>query len=103
MRRHLRLLTLVATSGSLFFGSSFLRTAQLQEESNPKRRLTQNQSKPRDEGQPSPDVIGYWQALKQRSDQAEAVSWNKRSGTPRSIFGKLHAPIPGASEMAARS
>jgi Zn-dependent metalloprotease len=103
MRRYLRLLTVITTSASLFFGSSFLRTAQLQEESNPKRQLRQNQSKSRDEGQPSPDVIGYWQALKQRSEEAEAVSWNKRSGTPKSIFGKLQAPIPGASEMAARS
>jgi Zn-dependent metalloprotease len=31
------------------------------------------------------------------------VSWNKRSGTPQSIFGKLSGPIAGASEISARS
>src|SRR5262249_25120656 len=65
-------------------------------------REAQNAQQRQAEGQPAPEVISYWQALAARSANPLAVSWNKRTGTPESIFGKLSHPMGDASEMTAR-
>jgi Zn-dependent metalloprotease len=92
---------LIVLTASLVLGSSFGVPAKFQDAS-PKSRSGQK-PQPQDAGKPSPDVIGYWQALANRSKEPLAVSWNKRTGTPQSIIGKVQAPISGASEMSARS
>jgi Zn-dependent metalloprotease len=68
----------------------------------PKIRTAQKFAK-QQEGKPSPDVIGYWQALAARSKGPLAVSWSERNGTPQSIIGKVSAPVSGASEGSARA
>lgn len=104
MIKNLRPLILIAITFSLVIATSIAPSAQIQtDDSATKRGKSQTPKRQQDEGQPSIEVYGYWQALQSRSEEAVAVSWNKRSGTPQSIFGKLRAPLPGASEMAARS
>jgi len=83
---------------SLLIGTSF---AQLQDKPSNKRRDAQNKQRKQDEGTPATELLGHWQALASRSKELVAVSWNKRSGTPKSIFGKI--PAGSASETSARS
>ena len=101
--KHLTLLLFLAISASLMIGSGFAIPAQLQNDVPTKRRNPQSRPRPQEEGQPSPDVIGYWQSLAARSKGPLAVSWNKRSGTPQSIFGRVPSQMNGASEVSARS
>ena len=88
-------------SASTIFQFGFLTSAKIQDISSKSSRQHTQQDK--EQSQPSPDVLGYWQALQSRSTEAQVVGWNKRSGTPRSIFGNLSSPIPGGSEMSARA
>ena len=102
--KHLKPILLITMTASLIVGSSGAIPAPLQADAPTKGGTTRKtQQRPPEEGKPSPDVIGYWQALAARSKEPLAISWNQRTGTPQSIMGKLSAPISGASEMAARS
>ena len=56
-----------------------------------------------EEGQPAPEVLGHWQALTVRNAEAISATWNKRSGTPQSIVGKISRPAKGGTEAGARS
>ena len=102
MIRHSRPILLIAISASLIVGSTFAIQAQFQDDAPGKIRAAQNAQRQPTEGEPAPEVIGYWQALTARSAGPLAVSWNKRTGTPESIFGKLSRPMGDASEMTAR-
>jgi len=55
------------------------------------------------EGQPAPEVLGYWTTLAARSTGPLAVSWNVREGTPAAIFGKISAPPNDGTEKSPRS
>jgi len=99
--KHIRVLLFLTISLSLL-GSVWSLTAQLPSDTNSKRAASRR-FKPQEPGKPSPDVLGYWQALQSRSENAVAVKWNKRSGTPSSIFGKLLSPVKGSTEASARS
>lgn len=102
MTKHLVPVLVIIMGASLILGSSFAVPAQFQDKEP--TGLTTQKGRPRhQEGKPSPDVIGYWQALAARSKGPLAVSWNERTGTPQSIIGKLSAPVSGTSEMSARS
>jgi Zn-dependent metalloprotease len=87
----------------LILGSGLFPSAQLRADSIKQKNNNQAQNRQQKEGQPSPDVIGYWQALQARSDKAEALGWNSRSGTPRSIIGKMHSILKESSEASARA
>ena len=100
MKAHLTKILILILGVCLFIGSGF---AQIQENSSTKRRSARTNQRQQAEGTPAPEVVGHWQALAARSKEPLAVSWNKRSGTPQSIFGKLSGPIAGASEISARS
>jgi len=100
--KHLKPILLIVITASFVFGSNFVVPVQVQDNSTPKRQ-TQNSPRKQEEGHPAPDVIGYWQALVARSKEHLAVSWNKRSGTPQSIVGKVSDQTNTPSEIAARS
>jgi Zn-dependent metalloprotease len=102
MTKHLVPVLIIIMGASLILGSSLITPAQFQDK-GPAGFQTQKARPRHQEGKPSPDVIGYWQALAARSKGPLAVSWNERTGTPQSIIGKLSAPVSGASEMSARS
>ena len=55
------------------------------------------------DGQPAPDVIGHWHVFAARSSTQPAVTWNRQTGTPSSIFGKLSSPAVYVSETSARN
>jgi len=97
-----RLTLRIAVIASLIVGTSFVIHAQFQDDPPGKIRAAKNTQQRHAEGQPAPEVIGYWQALTARSAKPLAVSWNKRSGTPESIFGKLSQPMGEGSELTAR-
>src|SRR5262245_18591451 len=99
--KHLSLLLFLTISFSLL-GSAWPLSAQLPSGTGAKRGAARR-FRPQEQGKPSPDVLGYWQALQSRSEKAVAVKWNKRSGAPASIFGKLQAPVKGSTEASARS
>src|SRR5262245_63822828 len=92
----------IAVIASLIVGSSFAIHAQFQDDAPGKMRAAQNTKQRQAEGRPAPEVTGYWQALAARSVGPLAVSWNRRTGTPESIHGKLSGPMGDASEMTAR-
>jgi Zn-dependent metalloprotease len=96
-----RSVLVLVLSASTMFQFGFSTSAKVQDISPKRGRQHQQQDK--QQSQPSPDVLGYWQALQARSKEAHVVGWNKRSGTPSSIFGSLTTPLPGASEMSARA
>lgn len=103
LRRHLRAIALSGFSVCLIFVSTFTSTSQTPDGTS---RKVWNNQKPRpqpEEGQASPDVIPYWNQLSTQSKGSLAVTWNKRTGTPRSIFGNLGKAPNGASETSARS
>jgi Zn-dependent metalloprotease len=102
MTKYLMAILVIITSLTLIVGSSFPPQTQVQDKASTSR-TTQKTQKRQEEGKPSPDVIGYWQALAARSQSPLAVSWNEGTGTPQSIMGKLQAPVHGASEASARS
>ena len=56
-----------------------------------------------EEGQPAPEVFRHWQALSAKNAEPISATWNKRSGTPQSIFGSISRPSKGATEAGARS
>src|SRR4030095_2531253 len=87
---------------SLVFGSGAAIPQRVQDEPTPKRQA-QGAVRKQEEGRPAPDVIGHWQALATRSKGPLAVTWNKRSGTPHSIIGKIHSQLTGGSEMTSRA
>jgi Zn-dependent metalloprotease len=89
---------LIILVASLVLGTSF---AQFQENPSNKRHDARSKQQKQEEGAPAPEILGHWQALASRSKELVAVSWNKRSGTPKSIFGKI--PAGNASEKSARS
>ncbi len=103
MTRSPRLLLLITLGVSLILGSTFVTSSQSQDVLPLEKSQTHWLGYAQDEGRPSSDVLGYWQALAARNKEPLAVSWNKRTGTPQSIFGKLIAPVRGASESSARS
>src|SRR6185369_7257680 len=98
----LRLLLFMPLCAGLILGTSFGPSARPRADSTKQKSFTQAIEKKQKEGQPSPDVIGYLQALQARSDKAEALGWNSRSGTPRSIIGKMHSILKESSEASAR-
>lgn len=100
--RHSKPILLIAISASLIAGSTFTIKAQFQDDAPGKIRAVQKYPQQPAEGQPALEVIGYWQALTARSAGPLAVSWNQRTGTPQSIFGKLSPPTGEVSEMTAR-
>ena len=102
MTKYLMAILVIITSLTLILGSSSPLQTQVQDKAS-KSRTTQKTQKRQEEGKPSPDVTGYWQALAARSKAPLAVSWNEGTGTPQSIMGKLSAPVSGASEASARS
>ena len=99
MAPHLKRFLLIILSASLLIGTGF---AQFQENSSNKRRDSQKKQRPQEEGAPAPEVLSHWQSLASRSKELVAVSWNKRSGTPKSIVGKISAS-GDPSEASARS
>ena len=98
MKKLLLPILLLVVSVSLIVSSGFAGQDQT---SSPKIRTEKKTHKHQD-AKPSPDVIGYWQALSARSKGPLAVSWNERTGTPQSIIGKVSSPVAGASESSAR-
>ena len=109
--KHLKPILILTMSASLVLGSSLAIPGQFQDDTSPKiaqRRTAQRTQRQPEEGQPSSEALGLWQALAAQSKAPLAVSWNKRTGTPRSIFGKLAANNDptrpsDASENSARS
>ena len=99
MKAHLTKILVLIVGACLFVGSGF---AQFQENGSTKRRSARPKQE-QAEGTAAPEVVRHWQALVARSKEPLTVSWNKKSGTPQSIFGKLDGPIVGASEISARS
>jgi hypothetical protein len=53
------------------------------------------------EGRPAAEVLGAWAVLQARSSEPVAVTWDPRSGTPQSLFGRLSEAAPGESDTAA--
>ncbi|MGI8734920.1 MAG: M36 family metallopeptidase [Pyrinomonadaceae bacterium] len=102
MTKYLMTVLIVISSLSVIFGFSLPMPTQIGDKA-PQTPDTRKTQKRQEGAKPSPDVIGYWQALAARSKGPLAVNWNERSGTPKSIIGKVSAPVSGASEAAARS
>src|SRR5262245_31309765 len=97
----------LAICAALIIGSSLAIRAQLQDNSTGKLGVAQatrqqQHEGQKGEGQPAPEVMGYWQSLSARSLGPLAVTWGKRSGTPESIFGRIPGAFGEASEIAAR-
>ena len=106
MTKHLRSFSIIILSVGLIVSSSFATSTQLQDGPKTGRSRTTQQSKEQarqDEGQPAPEVFLYWQALTAKSIEPLAATWNKRTGTPQAIFGKLPSPAKTAGETGARS
>jgi len=53
------------------------------------------------EGRPAAEVLSAWAMLQVRSSEPVAVSWDPRTGTPQSLFGRLSEAAPGESDAAA--
>jgi Zn-dependent metalloprotease len=53
------------------------------------------------EGRPAADVLWAWAELRMRSTEPIAVSWDPRTGTPQSLFGRLSEAAPGEGDAAA--
>src|SRR5437867_1523950 len=102
MRRHPRTFFKIIISMILLSGLDFGIYAALQTELPGKITAPGLAYQGPVEGQPAPDVFPYWRAFARRSAQPMAVSWNRRTGTPESIFGALSAPEREVSEIAAR-
>src|SRR5262245_31251689 len=96
-------IVVIAVVVCLLVGSSF---AQFQENSSTpstKRRSALNKLQRQADGTPAPEVLGHWNALTARSKDPLAVSWNRKTGTPQAIFGRIPSPTGNASESSARS
>jgi Zn-dependent metalloprotease len=52
------------------------------------------------EGRPAAEVLAAWAELQVRSSEPVAVSWDPRTGTPQSLFGRLSEAAPGESDAA---
>ena len=102
MTRHLGSVSLII-SLSLIVSSSFATSTPPQDvPAKSRRSQTAAQQQP-EEGQPAPEVVRHWQALTARNAEPVSATWNKRSGTPQSIVGKISRPAKGATEAGARS
>src|SRR5258706_10415627 len=53
------------------------------------------------EGRPAAEVLSAWAELQVRSSEPVAVSWDPRTGTPQSLFGRLSEAAPGEGDAAA--
>lgn len=102
MSTHLKSMLLIICGASLMIGSSFA-IPSLQEGPPNKLSAAHKTQVRQQEGHPAPEVIVYWDKLRARGEGPLGVSWNVRTGTPQSIFGKVPAAIGGSSELAARS
>jgi Zn-dependent metalloprotease len=103
MTKWLRPMSTIFLAVGLIVGSSLAIPAQFQDEIPAKNRHTQNNREQQEEGQPAPELIEYWQSLIARNKEPLAAMWNKGTGTPKSIVGKLSPPTRGATESSARS
>ncbi len=102
MTRQLGSVSLII-SLSLIVSSSFATSTPPQDvPAKSRRSQTAAQQQP-EEGQPAPEVFRHWQALTVRNAEPVSATWNKRSGTPQSIVGKISRPAKGATEAGARS
>ena len=101
MTRHLGSVSLMI-SLSLIVSSSFAISTPPQDVPA-KFRRSQTAARQQQEGQPTPEVFRHWQALTARNAERVSATWNKRSGTPQNIVGKLSGPAEGATESGARS
>jgi Zn-dependent metalloprotease len=52
------------------------------------------------EGRPAAEVLTAWGQFQVRSPEPVAVSWDPRTGTPQSLFGRLSEAAPGESDVA---
>jgi Zn-dependent metalloprotease len=53
------------------------------------------------QGRPAAEVLSAWGQLQVRSAEPVAVSWDPRTGTPQSLFGRLSDAVPGEGDAAA--
>jgi Zn-dependent metalloprotease len=102
MIKYAATLLMLATGASLFMGWDFPIQAQIPDQEADKMRSAKVAEPRDDDGQPVPEVIVYWQALAARGEVSPAVTWNKHTGTPASIFGKMSGPSVDVSETSAR-
>jgi len=66
-----------------------------------KRQATPQAVQP--EGRPAAEVLSAWTEFQVRRTEPVAASWNPRTGTPQSLFGRLSEAAPGqVPETAAR-
>lgn len=68
-----------------------------------KTRNSQSAVQQQEAGQPAPEVFRYWQALTAKNAEPISATWNKRNGTPQTLFGRIAGPSKGATEAGARS
>ena len=54
------------------------------------------------EGRPAPQILAAWDEFASRLAERPAVTWNRRSGAPESVFGRLAPSMSEAFEPAAR-
>lgn len=52
------------------------------------------------EGRPAAEVLSAWAEFQARRSEPVAVSWDPRTGTPQSLFGRLSEAAPGESDAA---
>ena len=88
---------------SLIVSSSFAISTLPQDVPAKYRRSQTGAQRQPQEGQPAPDVFRHWQTLTERNAAPLSATWNGRSGTAQSIFGKISRPAKGASEAGVRS
>ncbi len=55
------------------------------------------------EAQPAAQMLTVWSEFASRAPEPPAVTWNRISGAPESVFGRLSAAAPVVSEVAARA
>jgi Zn-dependent metalloprotease len=103
MRQQFKSVLVIIIGLGLIVSSSFATSTPLQTAPS---KMSRSQTVPQnrqEEGQPAPEVFPYWQALAAKSDEPVSVSWNKRSGTPQTIFARLPNPAKGVGEVSARA
>ena len=101
MTKHVGSVSLII-SLSLIVSSSFAISKAPQDVPDKSQR-SQGVMQQQEEGQPAPEVLSHWQALSAKNAEPISATWNKRSGTPQSIFGSISRPSKGATEAGARS
>lgn len=103
MRQQFKSVLVMIIGLGLIVSSSFATSTPLQTASSKTSRAKSADQNRQEEGQPAPEVFPYWQALAAKSEEPISVSWNKRSGTPQAIFGRLPNPAKAAGEVSARA